>query len=73
MPADDARALGPGGAALVGLTREANLGAIGRASRQLRRGAPEAQQADLLAILQVLSTARARAPGKAEPPQVTVR
>ncbi len=58
MDAGKALSLGPGGAALVGLARGTSLGAIGRASRQIRRSAPEAQQADLLAILQSLSEGR---------------
>ena len=58
LEARQALGLGPGGAALVGLLDRADLGAIGRASRQIRRQAPEAQQADLLAILQSLSEGR---------------
>ena len=42
----------------MGLARGASLDVIGRASRQIRRRAPEAQQADLLAILQGLSEGR---------------
>ena len=58
LDAREALALGPGGAALVGLLGRADLQAIGRASRQIRRQAPIAQQPDLLAILQSLSTGR---------------
>jgi hypothetical protein len=58
LSADRALSLGPGGAALVGLARGTDLDVIGRATRQIRRRAPEAQQADLLAILQVLSEGR---------------
>jgi hypothetical protein len=58
LDAGQALGLGPGGAALVGLLGRADLGVIGRASRQIRRQAPEAQQADLLAILQSLSEGR---------------
>jgi hypothetical protein len=58
IDAGEALSLGPGGAALVGLARGASLDAIGRASQRIRRGAPEAQQADLLAILQSLSEGR---------------
>ncbi|HYN02763.1 MAG TPA: hypothetical protein VE359_09990 [Vicinamibacteria bacterium] len=58
LDARQALAFGPGGAALVGLLDRADLRVIGRASRQIRRQAPEAQQADLLAILQSLSEGR---------------
>jgi hypothetical protein len=58
LEAREALALGPGGAALVGLLRGADLRVIGMASRQIRRRAPEAQQPDLLAILQSLSEGR---------------
>jgi hypothetical protein len=42
LEAREALALGPGGAALVGLLRGADLRVIGMASRQIRRRAPEA-------------------------------
>lgn len=58
LDASEALSLGPGGAALVGLARGADLDAIARASRRIRRSAPDAQQADLLAILQALSEGR---------------
>jgi hypothetical protein len=58
LDAGDLLALGPGGAALVGLSARADLGLIGRASRQIRRQAPEAEGKDLLAILQALSQGR---------------
>ncbi len=58
LEAREALALGPGGAALVGLLRGTDLRVIGMASRQIRRRAPEAQQPDLLAILQSLSEGR---------------
>jgi hypothetical protein len=51
-------ALGPGGAALVPLSGEASLPAIAKASRKIQREAPKAQQADLLAILQVFAEGR---------------
>jgi len=58
LDAPEALSLGPGGAALVALSRGADLEAIGRASRQIRRHAPQAQRSDLLAILQSLSEGR---------------
>jgi hypothetical protein len=58
LDARKALALGPGGAALVGLLGRTDLQAIGRASRQIRRQAPKAQQPDLQAILQSLSKGR---------------
>ena len=58
LDAREALALGPGGASLVGLLGRADLRAIGRASRQIRRQAPVAQQPDLLAILRSLSEGR---------------
>jgi hypothetical protein len=58
LDAREALALGPGGASLVGLLGRADLRAIGRASRQIRRQAPVAQQPDLLAILRSLSQGR---------------
>ena len=58
LEAREALALGPGGAALVGLLRGADLRVIGMASRQIRHRAPKAQQPDLLAILQSLSEGR---------------
>jgi hypothetical protein len=56
--AGEVLSLGPGGAALVGLARGADLGEIEKASRTIRRSAPEAQQGDLLAILQALCEGR---------------
>ena len=58
LDAGDLINLGPGGAALAGLARSASLDVIGRASRRIRRSAPESQRADLLAILQVFSEGR---------------
>jgi predicted transposase YdaD len=51
-------ALGPGGAALVPLSGAASLPVIAEASRKIRREAPEGQQVDLLAILQVFAEGR---------------
>jgi hypothetical protein len=51
-------ALGPGGAALVPLSSTASLPVIAEASRKIRREAPEGQQVDLLAILQVFAEGR---------------
>jgi hypothetical protein len=51
-------ALGPGGAALVPLSSTASLPVIAEASRRIRREAPEGQQVDLLAILQVFAEGR---------------
>jgi hypothetical protein len=75
LDAGQALGLGPGGAALVGLLGRADLGVIGRASRQIRRQAPEAQQADLLAILQSLSEGRytARQLARVIPEEVVVK
>ncbi len=53
-----ARLLAPGGAALVPLSGEASLPVIAKASRKIQREAPKAQQADLLAILQVFAEGR---------------
>jgi hypothetical protein len=58
LEAPEALSLGPGGAALVALARGADLATIGKASAQIRRLAPTAQRADLLAILQSLSEGR---------------
>jgi predicted transposase YdaD len=58
LDAREALALGPGGAALVGLLGRTDLQVIGKASRQIRRQAPQAQHPDLLAILQSLSEGR---------------
>ena len=58
LDAREALALGPGGAALVGLLDRTDLQVIGKASRQIRRQAPQAQHPDLLAILQSLSEGR---------------
>jgi len=54
----EALALGPGGAALVGLLHRTDLRLIGKASAQIQRQAPQAQQPDLLAVLQSLCEGR---------------
>jgi predicted transposase YdaD len=51
-------ALGPGGAALVPLSREASLPLVAAASRRIQRDAPPARLSDLLAILQVFAEGR---------------
>jgi hypothetical protein len=51
-------ALGPGGAALVALSGGSSLPVVAEASRKIRRGAPEAQRPDLLAVLQVFAEGR---------------
>jgi hypothetical protein len=58
LEAREALSLGPGGAALVGLLGGTTLDVIAQASRRIRQRAPEAEQADLLAILQCLSEGR---------------
>lgn len=50
--------LGPGGAALVGPMDKADLTIIREAASRISRGAPPAQQGDLLAVLQMLSEGR---------------
>ena len=67
-------ALGPGGAALVPLCGEASLPVIAKASRKIQREAPKAQQADLLAILQVFAEGRytARQLARVIPEEVTM-
>jgi hypothetical protein len=75
LDAREALALGPGGAALVGLLDRADLEVIGRASRQIRRQAPEAQQPDLQAVLRSFSEGRytAKQLGRVIPEEVVMK